>query len=397
MENERSRLIDLPQNLPISFHLSLVFLSFFIFISYVIFSYRVDRFDMGLEAIFSWERLDEFIEDPSAIWNFISNIGEFWELIIAISMSMLIPYQLLTIKSINENVKLSFRRIAFQQDNNEMGDTDFYSRFKEMVIQPKRFYILLFLVNFPFILVYASIYEFYSAKGYTIAATLFDIYNLILYFLVVFLFSVIIWIILAISKSLKMLTYKPCKDLIVFTTINYDKMGGLSHLRDLVFKVILLYSSCISLAVFLYYRPYINISIKQINFMFSYEIFILIALFIIGTISLLHGLGKIKYLINYRKSLAFDNIEKIYRIQLKKLETSIDKNEEKSKNDELRATDVISILNTERSYISAINSRMYDFSKIASLISSIALPIISKLIQDALLHNNNILSSILNR
>ena len=300
MENERNILIDLPKKLPVPFHLFLIFLSFFIFISYSIFNYRVDKFDMGLEAIFSWERLDEFIEDPSAIWNFVLNIGEFSELIIAISMSILIPYQLLTIKSINEYVKLSFERITFQQDKNEMVDTDFYSRFREMVIRPKRYYVLLLIMTLPFLLVYIRIYEFYSVRENTIAATLFDSYNLTLYFLIVFLFSVIIWIISSISKSLEVLTYKPYKDLIVFTSINHDKMGGLGHLRDLVFRVILLYSSCISLGIFSYYRPYINISIKQIDFMFSYEIFILIALFIIGTISLLQGLGKIKYLINYR-------------------------------------------------------------------------------------------------
>jgi hypothetical protein len=89
MRNERSRLIDLPKDLPLPFHSFLLLLSLFTFILYIIFNYTVNNFDIGIDAIFSWERLDEFIETPSAIWNFISGLSEFPELIADISISIL--------------------------------------------------------------------------------------------------------------------------------------------------------------------------------------------------------------------------------------------------------------------------------------------------------------------
>jgi hypothetical protein len=386
MRNERSRLIDLPKDLPLPFHSFLLLLSLFIFILYIIFNYTVNNFDIGIDAIFSWERLDEFIETPSAIWNFVSGLSEFPELIADISISILIPYQLLTIESINEKVKLSFKQILFQEDNNEMAERDLYFVFKDVFIQSNKYYISLILIILPFLLIYLNIYKFYSIEDYTIAAGLLDIYNLILYFLVVFLFSIIIWINFAISKSLKILTNKPYKDLMVFGIFNYDRMGGLSHLKDLVFSVILRYSSCISIAVFWYYRPFLKFPIKHIDFMFSYEVFILIILFIIGMIWLLGGLGKIKYLINYRKYLAYHNIERMHQIQFNILEKSLSEND-KNLSDELRSFNAISILNYQGNIISTINSTMYDPSKIVSLISSLILPIISKLVQDILLNS----------
>jgi hypothetical protein len=274
----------------------------------------------------------------------------------------------------------------FQEDNNEIAERDLYFVFKDIFIQSNKYYISLILIILPFLLIYLNIYKFYSIEDYTIAAGLLDIYNLILYFLVVFLFSIIIWINFAISKSLKILTNKPYKDLMVFGIFNYDRMGGLSHLRDLVFSVILRYSSCISIAVFWYYRPFLKFPIKHIDFMFSYEVFILIILFIIGMILLLGGLGKIKYLINYRKYLVYHNIERMHQIQFNILEKSLSEND-KNLSDELRSFNAISILNYQGNIISTINSTMYDSGKIVSLISSLILPIISKLVQDILLNS----------
>jgi hypothetical protein len=145
------------------------------------------------------------------------------------------------------------------------------------------------------------------------------------------------------------------------------------------------YSSCISLAVFWYYRPFLKFPIKHIDFMFSPEVFILMILFVLGMIWLLGGLSRIKYLINYRKYLAYHNIERMYQIQLNILEKSLSR-DDNSLSDELRAFNAISILNYQWNIVSTINSTMYDLSKIASLISSIILPIISKYMQDILFH-----------
>jgi hypothetical protein len=120
--------------------------------------------------------------------------------------------------------------------------------------------------------------------------------------------------------------------------------------------------------------------------MFSPEVFMLMILFVLGIIWLLGGLSRIKYLINYRKYLAYHNIERMYQIQLNILEKSLSK-DDKSLSDELRAFNAISILNYQWNIVSTINSTMYDLSKIASLISSIILPIISKYMQDILFHS----------
>jgi len=150
----------------------------------------------------------------------------FSDLIISFSMSVLVPLQLAFIKNVNEKIGSNFKKLKFDTSSEE-PKIDWKLRFENRINDSKWFYVLIFLIMSPFIIIFRYYYIIFYFKERTpnMWVLVFDIYNNFLGLLILVLFAVMLWIIIIFALSLRDLTISPYRDLIILDVINLDNMG----------------------------------------------------------------------------------------------------------------------------------------------------------------------------
>jgi hypothetical protein len=308
------------------------------------------------------------------------NMGNllFSHLILISCMSLLIPLQMAAIKNMVEKIRLYFKRIKF--DNlDENINIDAFTRFERKFNYSNWYYVLLILIYFPFVAIFIRYYSLFylrEAKP-NLIVFIFDIYNNFLDIASIFLFFFLLWIIFNFTYSLREISLPPFNDLIILDPISADNMGGLGSLKYFILDQILLYSLCITIATFSY------IDARQL--IFRYESYIFLLILIMGIGSLIYSLFSIQYLLRYRKEKAIKNINKLYIEHDKKFKELIvdDQNTEDSRLNKIST--IINEIKSEREIIMSMQANLIDFRTLGTIISSILLPIIIKMIESVVI------------
>ena len=145
-------------------------------------------------------------------------------------------------------------------------------------------------------------------------------------------------------------------------------------MKDIILNHTILYSLCITIAVFSY--------MDFTHFIFRYESYLFLLLLVAGILSFIIALLAIQNLLIYRKKKAMEKINQFYLKNNDKIKRILfeDPSEEHLK--ELGTPyDIITIINTEREMIMAIETNIINFRIVFTMISSVLLPIIVKQIQ----------------
>lgn len=143
----------------------------------------------------------------------------------------------------------------------------------------------------------------------------FDIFNYLLFFFMLYLISGIVWMILKISSILSIIAGESYKHFIDINLVSVDKVGGLGIIRDIISKIILYYSLAISLIILAYIKPQLYTVV--------FEIAAFAILLLIGVILLLWGLQSLQRLFRERVVEGFNKINEEYQNQYKNLTEAI--------------------------------------------------------------------------
>jgi hypothetical protein len=301
------------------------------------------------------------------------NMGNllFSHLILISCMSLLIPLQLALIKNMVEKIRLYFERIKFVNLNENI-----FGRFERVFNYSNWYYVLMFAIFLPFIVISKYFYSLFYLKESepNLFVLIFDIYNNFLDAASIFLFFFILWTIFNFTYSLREISLPPYNDLIILDPISSDNMGGLGPLKYFILDQIILYSICITIAIFSY--------IDARQFVFRYESYIFLLLLIIGIGSLIFSLLSIQDLLRYQREKAIVNINKLYIEQDKKFKEIIFENNNTKEDPRLnKISIIINEIKSERDIIMSMQANLIDWRTLGTIASSILLPIIIKMIE----------------
>lgn len=240
-------------------------------------------------------------------------------------------------------------------------------KFNQMLSDFRGFYIIFLLVAIPFLSInYVNIDQMLFSNIYL------NIYNFVLYFLMLYLLSSALWMLINISIMLDLIEKKPYRDYLEIDLFNADRIGGLSSIRNHIIKILLYYSIGISLAVLSYIDPAFLSTVL-------YEIICLVLLLLVGIIVVLWGLQSLQNLFQRKMIEDLDKINEEYSNQYKNLTRIICDSSEKD--DALASVakrmEALNKERAERERILNENGKRYGYS--AAILAAIAfiMPIIS--------------------
>jgi hypothetical protein len=150
-------------------------------------------------------------------------------------------------------------------------------------------------------------------------ALLLDIYNRFLEFFLLYLLSIILWIIYNISWMLDKISNPPHFKMLKIDLFDADKMGGLLPIRKLVLQFTVYYSLVIILAVLSYLIP---------RGFPLYENTFLIIIWIIGVVFSVRGIYIITKMINGKIGFRVGSFNEIYDKKRQELVDLISKGNE---------------------------------------------------------------------
>jgi hypothetical protein len=366
---------------------SFIIFSFIIFLVFVCFDHIFIKMETRVQLnllsgiIIISQNYNGMLLNESIRMSFI-NMGNllFSHLILICCMSLLIPFQMAVIKNMVEKIRQNFKRIKFDKFDENIN-IDMNSRFQREFIHSNWYYALFLTIFFPFMVIFSYYYSiFYSREAEpNIIVLIFDIYNNFLDAASIFLFFFILWIIFNFTYSLREISLPPFNDLIILDPISTDNMGGLGPLKYFILNQILLYSICITIAVFSY--------IDARQFIFRYESYIFLFMLITGISSLIYSLISIQELLKYKKEKAIENINKLYINQNKKFNKIIFEGHNIADDSELnKISTIINEIKSEREIIMSMQANLIDLRTVGTVISSILLPIIIKMIESLVIH-----------
>ena len=290
---------------------------------------------------------------------------EFYHILEASTLSVLIGFQLAGIRYLLDNMKKTFRKITSNTGTNiDKMYIDLSCRFAAS----KLYYLIISLVIVPFVVI-----EFMQISGgqatfYTVEPTkwsfFLDIYNNFTGYLMLLLLAILLWIIFNIILYLNEMGKEPYKDIIKIDIFNIDKMGGLKPVSDFNLKVLIIYFVCVTLAILSYINPFS---------IFSYESFFLIILLLIGVIFFLIGLGTIRNLLRGRIEEKINIINARYEKQEHRLMELVNDKNCNDRGEELKlVSTMLDTLHTERERMMQLysESKGYDLMTVVQFISS---------------------------
>ena len=272
-----------------------------------------------------------------------------------------ITYLLIGNQYIIKQAKKLFQAIEFIGENDDRTSI-IYSQFEASLFKSKKFLIVLAVVSLPELIVS------YSSPSSSFHSLAFDIYNNIMFFLMLYLLASILWTILNISTMLAHLARDSCKRTIKIDLFNSDKIGGLGPIRDFLIKLILYYSLGISLAILSYNDPTGYSSVK-------FEILFFLLLLLAGIALLVSGLEHLQKIFRGRMIEELDYLNKRYQSQYEKLTEGISENNEDEWQSSGRLMDVLHKERSERERILDDNTKNYSYSAVFAALISIIFPL----------------------
>jgi hypothetical protein len=303
----------------------------------------------------------------------------FSNLILFSCMSLLIPLQMAVIKNMVEKIRQNFKRIEFNKSGESLN-INLYSIFEERFNYSNWYYGLFLTIFLPFAIISKDYSLFYlKEEDPNRMVLIFDIFYYSLDVISIFLFFFILWIIFNFAYSLMKISHSPFKDLVILDPISTDNLGGLGPLKQFILNQILLYSICITIAVFSY--------IDAMQVIFRYESYVFLLMLIIGIGTLIYSLLSIQELLRYKKEKAIKHINELYMHQNSKFEKIILEDHDITDDSELnKISTIINEIKTEKEIIMSMRANLIDLRTLGTVISSILLPIIIKMIESLVIH-----------
>jgi hypothetical protein len=153
-----------------------------------------------------------------------------------------------------------------------------------------------------------------------------------------------------------------------------DKMGGLSHLRNFIIKLIIYYSAGISLTIISYIDPRgLGVAI--------YEILFYIALLLAGLIILIGGLQSVQRLfwskINDEINGINEEYQKLYRRYVEIVSKDYVEKDEANRQFILRSMEFFHKERTDREQILSDNRSRYSLTILIAALTSLLLPLLT--------------------
>lgn len=239
--------------------------------------------------------------------------------------------------------------------------------------ESKIFYIIVFLVIAPFIIIdpLRGEYHLYSLTEETITiwSILLDVFNYAITLLVLYSMATILWIIFNISWSLREIERSIPKNIVKIDLFNSDNVGGMKSMRGLILKLVVFQFIAISFGIISFVTPYEII---------YHEVIFLIILFIVTVCFFIAGLYIIHKLLEVERGDRIDAINELYRQQNERMENIISSEDylEKEKNlDRIIAS--MKFLQDESARVRHSSKRVYNFRAIFIFTSSSLIPFIT--------------------
>jgi len=301
-----------------------------------------------------------------------------------IQLSSLIPFMLGGIQYFLNNMKKIF---LYLDEIFDKGKNNIYMSSKKRFTTSYWRYILIVSIIIPFYLIdwifpfsstsyehFIDMYLLFYNFSPTMWRLAFDIYILILGFIPLLLLSSALWIMLNITWTLLDSKSISCSS----TNSVYNIKVKIAFIKNIVLRILTYYFFIISLAVISYLNP--------IDF-YSKETAILLILLLIGVLFFFSGLDSLKQIFQKSVEHELDGINNASQEYIERLKTigSIDSPD--AKEDVNLISNVLNVFQKQREQLEQMNTNVYDIRSSIRFISSLLLPIITKIatgVSDAL-------------
>jgi hypothetical protein len=162
-------------------------------------------------------------------------LGNFWFLIVILSSSILVPYQIHVIKNLIIELNNFPKRLRFSTENHKCS-SEMHLRVNYQLNRYIYYYLIFLAILIPFLIIKLNYFFddilFYYKPGGPLLFLLFDLFGIIMNINMILFTSTILWIIICIFISIKMLTLDRFKDRIEMDIISSDNLGGLVHYNE---------------------------------------------------------------------------------------------------------------------------------------------------------------------
>jgi|GEM_PF-2126242 len=219
-------------------------------------------------------------------------------------------------------------------------------------------------------------YYFYEPTPWSL---LFDIFRDIVLYLILFLIAVIIWIMIEVVIIINELRRRYSININVF---DIDEAGGLKSLRYFVLLIVSSYFIIITLAMAINISPtaiiFISISPSSI---ITIELIILSLMLLVGVILFIITYQTIENLIDKGVKSELKKINEMYKETYDKIiEISSNKKDNNNEKELNESKMILDILEKKERKIKEIYHKRLDFKAIFTFITTLLLPIITKLL-----------------
>lgn len=318
-----------------------------------------------LVYLFLSKRVEGFVDSQD--WDIYTRM-------VIVSTCFLVAYETAGVRYFINDMREVFRNMKPIPER-ERDVLDLNSRLEKRFTKSKIFYLIIFLVIFPFISIDQMRGEYYLFSLYedtpTIWSILLDVFNFTITLLVLYSMATILWIVSNILWTLNEVERSDShRHIIKIDLLNVDKVGGLKPLRDLILKLVVYQFIAISLASVSFVTPYEII---------YHEIIFLITIFFITVVYLfIDGLYIIHKLLESERERNIDVINELYRKQNQRMQHIISGADYSEKEETLdRILNSMKFLQDESERVMHASKRAYNFKAILVFIGSSLIPFIT--------------------
>jgi hypothetical protein len=291
-------------------------------------------------------------------WNIYHNFQ-------SLAVSLLIALLLAGMQLLLDKTRDTFRYIENIYENNKHT---FYITFKNRFTESHGYRILLVSsVIAPFFILSWNALPYYHVEPNNSWALALDIYGYLLLFLILFLLSEILWLIINVVWSINELG---CISQAISAKINIFSIGmKLRPIRNFLLIFVIYYFLVLALAISTYLGPANR---------FPYEVVFFSALLFLGAALFFVGLEAIQRIINcrveYELNILYENMEE----QHKQLTDAISKRGYSENRDEINyISSTLEAFQKERDNLNQINRRAYDLTAVGVFIGSFLVPLLT--------------------
>ncbi len=290
---------------------------------------------------------------------------------VAVAMGVCLSCQLIGIPWFLSRMRTAFSSTMFPRG----GSVDVVSPlFEDRLCSPGPYYATVAFVMLPFVLLYIGQSfktggtPFFAAE-HTAAAFVFDIFNLLTGFSLLFLLAVILWMILVVAWTLFDAQGDPERRKIPVEILAPDGVGGLGSVQALVRSLLTYYFIIVALLVISYLSP---------THLWSYEALFVIALFIAGILFFFLGFGAIRNIVRGKVADEMQGLNDRIRSYYRRF---MDIMADEDRTDVKMLENVESILDAchaERNRMMAIYEKntAFDIRTVAQSVASILIPLL---------------------